>query len=101
MLKKIFHLKYQGSDTLPMKRVYSKLDWLGRGNLLRTDIERHLAQALSTTSLTISNRKLIEIINSCDVNHDGWYSVPNTNGLSALYRWCFAYFTSMYMNLQC
>ena len=75
MLKKIFHLKYHGSDALPIKRVYNQLDWLGRGYLLRTDIERHLTQALSTTLLTISNDKLMEIINSCDNNHDGEHTV--------------------------
>lgn len=96
MLKKIFHLKYHGSDAIPIKRVYNQLDWLGRGYLLRTDIERHLTQALSTTLLTISNDKLIWIINSCDNNHDGEHSIPDTNGFTALHWCCFTIFTLMF-----
>ena len=96
MLKKIFHLKYQGCDAIPIKRVYNQLDWLERGYLLRTDIERHLTQALSTTILTISNDKLMEIINSCDDNHDGEHTVPDIHGFSALRRCCFTDFSLMY-----
>ena len=74
MLKKIFGLEYPLSDTLPMAHVFNQLDWWDRGFLLRTEVEKHIFQALITVFF-IDNQMLMDIINSCDTNHNGTHFV--------------------------
>ncbi|KAL8818114.1 MAG: hypothetical protein Q9191_008010 [Dirinaria sp. TL-2023a] len=71
LLKKIFNLEYDDSDTLPMKRVYNQLDWRNRGFLSRTDVESHLLQAKNGTSFAIANETLVRLVNAGDTDRNG------------------------------
>lgn len=68
LLKKLFELRYDRSDSLPIKRAYDQMDWRNRGYLLKVDVERYCTQALAGV---IKNDRLLDIIKSSDTNRDG------------------------------
>ena len=71
LLKKLFKLRYDRSDCLPIKRAYDQMDWRNRGYLLKVDVERYCTQALAGAASVIKNDRLLDIIKSSDSNRDG------------------------------
>lgn len=71
LLEKVFKLRYDRSDSLPVKRAYDQMDWRNRGYLLKVDVERYCTQALAGAPSVIKNDRLLDIIKSSDTNRDG------------------------------
>jgi hypothetical protein len=75
LLAKLLNLEYapKGDNDivlLPIKRIYHQLDWLDRGFLLKSDVERHCVAAVAKSNLSLSDEKIREFVNSVDANRD-------------------------------
>jgi len=71
MLRRLLNGDFDGTDTLPIKRVYHQLDWRDRGYLFRTDVERQCNQAIADAPYTLSDEKLRKLVHASDSNRNG------------------------------
>ena len=83
LLKKVFNSEYQrGLEILLIERVYRLLPTCGQEHVSRNDIQRHCIQAISGSSLIVSNKELLEIINGADKSRTGQCSADNFSHVS-------------------